>query len=339
MVAIKPLFFSLTLESLYSDTTSLKVDPLRVHHLPRQAVSKEWHSSPRILSPLTFSRRPAYNEPNICDVGTESQKNAIIAATADAAFSSIDVFPPLSHISGVIFDMDGTILKPAIDFAYMREQVHSIAAREVEDGTYPSSSPRTERVLKGDVLELYGYLSPEGRKRAAAIFAEVERRALNSMEPAEGVVALLNYVSSFPGMKRAVLTRNVSSTVEIMEKFLKEAGCLVPFDTIVARDTDPDLATKPAPDPIFYICDIWGVKPHNVVMVGDTAADDIVAGNRAGVRTTVLIDTKEDNCSGGKRPEEINETEYEKLLKPTVTVLGLEELMNLWLEAEQRESL
>lgn len=275
---------------------------------PRQVKTTESWKLPRLQSSLFLSH-------SVRDAPAQK----IPLASTKKIEATQQIFP-LSKCSGVIFDMDGTILKPVIDFAYMRTSIHAIAAREVASGSYPPSSPSTPDVLRGDVLELYGHLSPEGRREAAAIFADVERRAIESMELADGAVDLLNYVSSdIEGgggvgvrRRRALLTRNVHSTVEIMEGLLEEAGCKSRFDLFVARDTVPGLATKPAPDPILHICDVWDVDPGSVVMVGDSAVDDVVAGNQAGVGATVLINTGEDNCSGGKRPKHISEKKLQK---------------------------
>jgi len=312
------------------DITGFWTYPLPVRSRKYLAVPRRQHLSAIHSAPL--SEEGGSFPPKTETSGRSTSPFPVADIAAPSAL------PQISHLHGVIFDMDGTILKPSIDFAYMRTAVHSIARREVEDGIYPSSSPRTKRVLAGDVLELCKYLSVNGQNEAKKVFAEVERKSIDSMEPADGAVALLNYIDSFPNVKRAILTRNVHSTVEIMERLLGERGCGRGFDIIVARDTVPGLESKPAPDPILYICgkDGWDVDPRHIVMVGDCAEDDVVAGNLAGVGATVLIDTGEDNCSGGGiPPENVRQDEYDRMRDPTVTVSKLESLLSMWSEAEQ----
>jgi histidinol phosphatase-like enzyme len=48
---------------------------------------------------------------------------------------------------------------------------------------------------------------------------------------------------------------------------------------------------KPSPEALIHICDTWGIPPASVIMVGDSAKDDIVCGNRAG-GVTVLLDSE-----------------------------------------------
>lgn len=329
---VKPKSFLMAIVAAFYplDITAFWTIPLPVRSNKYLAASRRQHLSVLLSAPL--SEEDESFQPTTETSGRSSSPFSIADIAAPSAL------PPISHLHGVIFDMDGTILKPSIDFAFMRTAVHSIARREVEDGTYPSSSPRTKRVLAGDVLELCKYLSVKGQAEAKKVFAEVERKSIDSMEPADGAVALLNYIDSFPDVKRAILTRNVHSTVEIMERLLGERGCGRGFDIIVARDTVPGLDSKPAPDPILYICgkDGWDVDPRHVVMVGDCAEDDVVAGNLAGVGATVLIDTGEDNCSGGGiPPENVRQEEYDQMRDPTVTVSELKSLLGMWSEAEQ----
>lgn len=48
---------------------------------------------------------------------------------------------------------------------------------------------------------------------------------------------------------------------------------------------------KPSPEALLHICKTWGIQPSEVVMIGDSAKDDVVCGNRAGA-ITILLDTE-----------------------------------------------
>ena len=82
---------------------------------------------------------------------------------------------------------------------------------------------------------------------------------------------------------RGIITRNVLPSVD---HFHNNVLAAPPFRPALARCFTP---YKPAPDALLHICEQWGISPQNAVMVGDSAKDDIVCGNRAGA-TTVLLD-------------------------------------------------
>jgi len=207
-------------------------------------------------------------------------------------------------VVGVIFDMDGTVVKPVINFAEMRRLIYEIC-----------DSSADTKGLRGDVLELYdSAFSKEQQKEAKKVFESIEKQAILDMEIMDGVVNLLSLLQK-ANIKCALLTRNVSSSVEAMQKRMVEssggslvangeyAGKLV-FDPAVARDTVAEkttfrspLPSKPDPEAIFYICDEWKCNPADIIMIGDCAADDIVAANRAGA-ASILLQTGEDNDSG-----------------------------------------
>lgn len=95
---------------------------------------------------------------------------------------------------------------------------------------------------------------------------------------------------------RGLITRNVLPSVEHFHSKVLEAP---PFRPALARCFTP---YKPAPDALLHICEQWGIAPENAVMVGDSAKDDIVCGNRAGA-TTVLLDF-ERKVDGTALPDE-----------------------------------
>jgi phosphoglycolate phosphatase-like HAD superfamily hydrolase len=113
-----------------------------------------------------------------------------------------------------------------------------------------------------------------------------------------------------------VLTRNVQNSIEAMHERLRDwHGVTTPFEPAVARDTtSPDedtlIPSKPAPDGIWYICNQWQCDPSQVIMVGDSDKDDIVAAYRAGCGASVLLmDSQKlhDNNSGNDNDSDLTE--------------------------------
>jgi histidinol phosphatase-like enzyme len=58
-----------------------------------------------------------------------------------------------------------------------------------------------------------------------------------------------------------------------------------------AQQSRTQFPYKPSPIALQHICESWGIQPSEVIMVGDSAKDDIVCGNCAGA-VTVLLDSE-----------------------------------------------
>lgn len=264
----------------------------------------------------------------------------------DIDFPTKTDFPATQRIKGIIFDMDGTLVQPCIDFADMRSRIYEIADNDpnLQSSTDPSLDKR------GDVLELYEYLSKEGQKKAKEVFRDIEEKSLKDMKLMEGLGKLCEFLDS-NGIKRAVLTRNVGRSVDVMHDKLWNEHSVRDFHPAVNRETidhyllssseeemkenSTPIPMKPAPDGILYICKVWGCSPQDVVMVGDCSVDDIVCACRAKCGASILLKYKGeeyDNDSGGG-----DTTTEKEERKPTITVSRLEELLNI-LESNNEES-
>ena len=221
---------------------------------------------------------------------------------------------------GVIFDMDGTLVEPCIDFADMRRRIYDVA-----------SSDLNRNITDGCVLELASLLSPEGQSHAKNVFDDIESKAIQDMKFMDGMEDLCHFLDS-QGIRRALLTRNVERSVEAFHDKLERR---LPFQPAVARDTldgsGNSIPAKPQPHAIHYICQEWNCDASQVIMVGDSAKDDIVAANRAGCSSVLLQVCDKDNNSGNghdSTPEERT---------PTLVVSSLSELHEMLLSAVDDE--
>lgn len=188
-------------------------------------------------------------------------------------------------LRGVIFDMDGTLTVPNHDFAEMYRRVGC----------------KTRDIL----TEIESWPEDE-RKRANDIIHEMETEALATMKAMPGAEKLGAFLDG-KGLPRGLVTRNVQASVA---HFHANAWTLPPFSPALAREFKP---YKPAPDALLHICKRWNVPPSQVVMIGDSAKDDVVSGNRAGC-VTVLLDTEgkwrigsEDGVEDGESGEDATE--------------------------------
>ncbi|MGB0715700.1 MAG: HAD family hydrolase [Phycisphaerae bacterium] len=164
-------------------------------------------------------------------------------------------------VEAVIFDFDGTLTVPVLDFDVIREEI----------GLEP-----------GPILEALEHKDDAFRQHAFSIIENHERRAAEEAELQDSALRVLDAITA-SGIPTAILTRNARAHVSsVMEKFGVEVA------ELRARE---DCAIKPAPDGILSICESLSVDPGRTWMIGDYKYD-IQAGNRAG-STTALLTTEE----------------------------------------------
>jgi FMN phosphatase YigB (HAD superfamily) len=191
----------------------------------------------------------------------------------------------------VIFDMDGTLTVPNHDFALMYERVGCVT---------------------GDILTEIDTWDATRKARAEAIIHEMETEALVGMRVMPHASSLGAFLDE-RNIHRGLVTRNVAASVDhfhanhwgsekgvddekddssdtVTDASMKTRihSRMKPFSPALARDFKP---YKPAPDALLAVAKAWGVCPTECAMVGDSAKDDVVAGNRAGC-VTILLDTK-----------------------------------------------
>lgn len=167
-------------------------------------------------------------------------------------------------IRGVIFDMDGTLTAPWLDFAWLK-QVAGIGEVDVIDYL---------RDATGDDYE-----------RVHALLMRFEEDGVRHARLNRGARTLLRYLRR-QKLPIGLLTRNSRKSVDGVCRKLGLA-----FDAISTREDGPH---KPAPEPIWDMARQWGVRPAAVLMVGDYKWDVLCARN-AGARSVLLV-------NGGGQP-------------------------------------
>ena len=158
---------------------------------------------------------------------------------------------------GVIFDMDGTLTVPVIDFAEMRRRIG---------------------VPAGDILKTVRAWPAERPAAAFDVIEEIEERARVALTLQPGARELMAFLDA-RGLRKAIVTRNTRRTVNHLLLHLATR-----FDPVVTRDFEP---VKPDPAPALHICRAWGIAPVDALMVGDYR-DDILCGAAAGMATCLL---------------------------------------------------
>ncbi len=161
-------------------------------------------------------------------------------------------------VGGILFDMDGVVVHQRLDFLAIKQEIFG--------NTH------------GFILERLEELSPAERIEAEAILDRHEAAAALHAEPMDGILPFLEWMQA-RRLQRGLVTRNSRKSVNMV---LARLG--VRFDAVVTREDAPP---KPAPEPVWLACRQMGLRPSEVVFVGDFEFD-MLAGRRAGVRTVLL---------------------------------------------------
>jgi len=158
----------------------------------------------------------------------------------------------------VIFDLDGTLTEPVLDFDAIRAEIG-----------LPERMP---------ILEQLETLTAAGRARAEEIMLRHERAAIAQATLADGCADLLGHLRG-QEIPMAILTRNVREVVETFARMFT-----FEFHAVYTREDGPP---KPSPAGALALCRAMGVDPAHTLAVGDYKYD-VIAGRDAGCRTALV---------------------------------------------------
>jgi len=161
----------------------------------------------------------------------------------------------------VIFDLDGTLTLPYLDFDVIRREIGLPV------------KPRTP------VLEALEQMTPPERSRAEAIIHRHEKEAARASELQEDALDVLSAIRTHD-IPLGLLTRNSRRSAQMV---LDKHG--MKFDWIYTREDGP---IKPSPQPVLAICQHFSVPAQSAWVVGDYLFD-LQAGNAAGATTVLMI--------------------------------------------------
>lgn len=148
-------------------------------------------------------------------------------------------------IKAVIFDLDGTITEPYLDFDKMR----------IEMGISPDAGP---------LLELMGKMTPAERKKADEILYKHEEAAVEHSRLNKGAAETFKKLAEMK-MPVGILTRNTRSNADAVAKKHN-----LKFDAIFDREDGP---VKPHPYGVEKLCGYFKIKPAEAIVVGDYLFD------------------------------------------------------------------
>ena len=169
------------------------------------------------------------------------------------------------NVEAVLFDMDGTITRPYIDFGAIRADIGIPAAESI--------------------LEHVAQLKSVERGRAQKILARYEADAAHNSELNNGTEELVGFLRE-RDIRTALITRNNRNAAQTV---CDKHG--LRFDVVVAAE---DATPKPSPEPVRLVARRLQIEPARMLMVGDFLFD-IQAGSAAGTRTVFLTNGKKPN--------------------------------------------
>ena len=160
-------------------------------------------------------------------------------------------------IRGVVFDLDGTLTVPVLDFAAMRAEIG---------------------IADGDILHALAKMPEDERRRALGVIGRHEEAAAAGSELSDGARELLDFIAA-AGIKAGVVTRNSRVSVDT---FCRKHG--IAFDAVITREDAPP---KPSPEPLTAAVERMGLGKHEVIYVGDFELDRLT-GEAAGIPTYIV---------------------------------------------------
>ena len=156
-------------------------------------------------------------------------------------------------IKAIIFDMDGTITRPNIDWKVLRERIGAVAGKTI-------------------IAHIEG-LDPPEAARANRILVETEMEACVTSELNEGGREMLAFLRE-QDIRTALVTNNHREGMGVV---LERHG--LHFDVALSRDHG---VLKPSADLMFKALEALSLRPDEVLSIGD-GHYDLEASAEAGI--------------------------------------------------------
>ncbi|MFQ6053926.1 MAG: HAD family hydrolase [Candidatus Bathyarchaeia archaeon] len=178
-------------------------------------------------------------------------------------------------VKGIIFDLDGTLIRSSIDFPRMKRRMIAILE---EHGVPPGLLSPTETT----VAILKKAERDEARLEMERAMNQTELEAISTIEGVDGAAETVRRLRE-RGYRLAVLTRGHQAyAVEALRK----TGLLGSFDLVLGRGETP--MPKPHAEALRHTAELMGLRLDEVLFVGDHLIDAACAEN-AGVPFVAVL--------------------------------------------------
>lgn len=168
---------------------------------------------------------------------------------------------PAVKITAVIFDLDGTLTQPYLDFDLIRSEIGGV---------------------EGPLLESMEHMEADCRQRAFEILHRHELSAAANSRLNPGTGDLLDHLRR-GNYQMGIITRNCRDSVD---RVCRIHG--LTFDCVVTREDGP---AKPDPFAVLHACGTMNVTPDQAIVVGDYLFD-LISARRAGSIGVLLTTQK-----------------------------------------------
>ncbi len=188
----------------------------------------------------------------------------------------------LSGVRAVLFDLDGTLVRPTIDFAQLNDAVRAVIGEFGAAAALTRPMPALEMIAVASAWldEQGSALGPGLRRVGQRAILEIELKAAEAASAFAGVPEMLAMLAD-QGRQVAIVTRNSRPAAErIVAQNRLRYGLLLTRDDVER--------VKPDPAHLHAALTRFGVPPAQALMCGDHTMD-IVAGKRAGARTVGVL--------------------------------------------------
>jgi phosphoglycolate phosphatase len=176
------------------------------------------------------------------------------------------------RLRAVIFDFDGTLARPALDFTLMKRRIADLAGRFLSGRVEPGPLPALEWIES--LAESMGAdASRDFRSRSQAVIENMESEAAARTSLFDFTRPTLERLRRL-GAAPAVITRNSRRSLTTVFPDAERYLALV-----LAREDVPDV--KPDPGHLLAALAALGATPGQAMMVGDHPLD-VLTARRAG---------------------------------------------------------
>lgn len=179
----------------------------------------------------------------------------------------------LSHVKGLVFDLDGTLIHSTIDFVEMRSQTF----RRMRGAGVPDHILDLTKSIASNLQASFKYLLESGSLEAwrslaadaGATMSEIEMLHVRQTEAVAGADRAISLLVK-EGYPVAVLTRG---SRQYTEAALAAAGLAGHLPYTVCRDDHPDEEAKPNPLSMARAAGKLGLAKEECLLVGDHSTD------------------------------------------------------------------
>ena len=189
-----------------------------------------------------------------------------LASCASAASMMTTFASKKPVLRGVVFDMDGTITKPNLDFKLMYERCG--VSRE------------------NDLLAEIAKMPADKAAAALEVIDEMEAEGRRTLQFEPGAIELCRWLRAH-SLPVALVTRNSAESVEHLHAALCGPAGMPRFAPAISRD-DAGIPPKPDPTAMQHISHRWSLAPETLLMVGDSPSNDVAFGKAAGAHTALV---------------------------------------------------